>query len=87
MSYDNLTIFQWASRFSAIIKEETDVQNKDLMHEYLCDIMDDAQDFTWVSAKGTHAVLLCRMEENKVSWAQTEKIDPIKRLHPPKVTQ
>ena len=87
VSYNNLTIFQWISSFSAIIKEETNVKNKDLMLEYLCDIMDDAQDFGWASAKGAHAVLLCRMEESKVSWAQTEKNDRIRRSHAQKVTQ
>ena len=55
------------------------------MLEYLSDIMDDAQDFGWFTAKGAHAVLLCCMEENKVNWLQTEKIDRIRRAHAQKV--
>ena len=28
--------------------------------------MDDASDFSWISAKASHAVLLCRMEQGEV---------------------
>ena len=47
--------------------------------------MEDAQDFGWASAKGAHALLLCRMEEGKVEWHMTEKIDCIRRAHAQKV--
>ena len=47
--------------------------------------MDDAQDFGWPSAKDAHAVILCRMEEGKVNWSMTEKIDRIRRAHAQKV--
>ena len=46
-----MTIFQSISGFSAIIKEETNVKTKDLMLEYLSDIMDNAQDFGWLQHK------------------------------------
>ena len=29
--------------------------------------MEDTSDFSWVSAKASHAVLLCKMEEGKLS--------------------
>ena len=51
----------------------------------MSELMEDAQDFGWASAKGAHAVLLCRMEEGKVNWAKTEKIDRIRRAHAQKV--
>ena len=35
--------------------------------------------------KGAHALLLCRMEEGKVDWHMTEKIDRIRRAHAQKV--
>ena len=34
--------------------------------------MDNAQHFGWSAAKGSHAVLLCHMKENKVDWKQTK---------------
>ena len=43
--------------------------------------MEDANDFSWQSAKASHAVLLCRMEEEKVEWSETTKIDTISRAH------
>ena len=58
---------QWVSGFIAIIREESDLETKNQMLEYLSDLMEDSQDFGWQSAKAAHAVLLCKMEENKIS--------------------
>ena len=52
---------QWVVGFSTIIREETDLAAKNHMLEYLADIMEDSNDFGWQSAKGVHAVLLCKM--------------------------
>ena len=43
--------------------------------------MEDSYDFGWQSAKAVHAVLLCKIEENKISWNKTTKIDRIRRVH------
>ena len=71
--------------FCSIIKDENDVATKNVTLEYMSELMEDAQDFGWASTKGAHAVLLCRMEEGKVNWAKTEKIDRIRRAHAQKV--
>ena len=55
------------------------------MLEYMFELMEDAQHFGLSSAKGAHAVLLFRMEEGKVNWNMTEKIDRIRRAHVQKV--
>ena len=73
------------SGFSVIVRDESDMSTKTQMLDYLCELMDDAQDFGWSAAKGVHAVLLCCMEENKVAWHQTEKVDCIRRSHAQKV--
>ena len=39
--------------------------------------MEDANDFSWQAAKASHAVMLCRMEEGKVEWHETHKLDRI----------
>ena len=85
VTYDSLSTFQWVSGFCAKIRDESNVVTKNSMLEYLSELMEDAQDFGWTSAKGAHAVLLCRMEEGKVNWANTEKIDRIRRAHAQKV--
>ena len=51
------------------------------MLSYLCDLMEDANDFSWASAKASHAVLLCEMERGTLEWANTERIDRIRRAH------
>ena len=85
VTYDSLSTFQWVSGFCAIIKDEKNVNIKNQMLDYMSELMEDAQDFGWSSAKGAHAVLLCRMEEGKVNWNMTEKIDRIRRAHAQKV--
>ena len=83
--YDNLSTFQWMSGFCSIIKEECDVKVKNAMLDYITDIMEDTQDFGWRSAKGAHALILCRMEEGKVNWLISEKLDRLRRAHAKKI--
>ena len=84
-SYDSLSIFQWVTGFTRIIQDEKNVEIKDKMLEYMADLMEDAQDFSWASAKACHAVVLCRMEEGKVVWSDTERIDRVRRSYAQKV--
>ena len=52
------------------------------MLDYLINLLEDANDFSWATAKASHVVLLCRMEQGEVkSWSQVEKIDRICRAH------
>ena len=51
VTYDSLSTFHWVSGFCAIIKDEGDVNTKNSMLEYLSELMEDAQDFGWTSAK------------------------------------
>ena len=81
MSYDNLCWCQWVSGFGMIAREEYNIQTKNAMLDYLSEIMKDVNDFSWQSAKASHAVLLCRMEEGKVEWSDTIKIDRIRHAH------
>ena len=82
VSYDNLSISQWVSGFASIIRDEKDPNVKQCMLDYLTEIMDDSHDFGWKTAKGAHAVLLSRMEEGRVTWQDTDKIDRIRRACP-----
>ena len=45
VSYDSLSVFHWVSGFSAIVRDESDMSTKTQMLDYLCELMDDAQDF------------------------------------------
>ena len=51
-------------------------ETKDCMLDYLIALLDDTNDFSWQSAMASHAVLLCQMEQGKISsWSETEKIE------------
>ena len=52
---------------------------------YVTDLMEDAQDFGWPSAKGAHALILCRMEEGKVNWLMSDKLDRLRRVYAQKI--
>ena len=84
-SYDNLSMFQWVAGFCQIIREQNDPIVKNQMLDYMADLMGDSHDFGWQVAKGCHAVLLVKMEEGKVVWGDTNKIDRIRRAHAQKV--
>ena len=85
VSYDSLSISQWVSGFATIIHDEKNLQTKQNMLECLAELMEDSHDFGWSAAKGAHAVLLCKMEEGRVNWGDTHKIDRIRRAHAQKV--
>ena len=54
------------------------MQIKEHMLDYVINLLEDANDFSWASAKASHAILLCRMEQVEVvGWSDVEKIDRI----------
>ena len=77
LPYDNLIWSQWMTDFVMIAREEQNIDTKNAMFDYLSQLMEDVNDFSWQSAKGSHVVLLCRME-GKVEWSETSKIDRIR---------
>ena len=74
VTYNQLSPIQWMAGFCHTIREESDMAIKEHMLDYVIDLLDDATDFSWASAKASHAVLLCRMEQGEIkSWSETEK--------------
>ena len=70
------------SGFCRAMREEQNQAIKDCMLHYVINLLDDAQDFSWSSAKASHAVLLCRMEQGEIGgWSEVEKIDRVRRAH------
>ena len=42
-------------------------------------LLDGTNDFSWQSAKASHAALLCRMKQREISdWSQTNTIDRVR---------
>ena len=63
-----MTITQWVSDFVYCMQEEKSEQSRTCMLDYLGNIMEDASDFSWDSAKAYHAVVLTSMEADRLSW-------------------
>ena len=56
------------------------------MLDYMIALMDDANNFSWSSAKTSHAVLLCCMEQGEVkNFADTMAIEHIQRANAQKL--
>ena len=51
------------------------------MLDYFGNLMEDASDFSWDSAKACHAILLTNKEADRISWNETEKLHRIRRAH------
>ena len=66
---------------------EENLQNRDFMLHFVINIMEEAMDFSWSTAKASHAVLLCNMEQGEIEcWHQVEKIDRVRHCHTPRHT-
>ena len=73
---------QWMAGFYGAMREESNQSSKEAMLDYLIYLLDDANDFLWASAKASHAVLLCRMEQGEIKdYTQTEQLDRLRRAH------
>ena len=82
VSYDQLNVTQWVAGFGRTIREELDPELKAHMLDYMIALMDDVNDFSWGSAKASHAVLLCHMEQGEVkNFADTVAIECIRRAN------
>ena len=56
------------------------MQIKEHMLDYVFNLLRDVNDFSWASAKASHAVLQCRTEQGGVvGLSDVEKIDCIRQ--------
>ena len=82
VTYNQLSPVQWMAGFCRTIREESDMAIHEHMLDYVIDLLDVTTDFSWASAKASHAVLLCRMEQGEIkSWSETQKIDRVRRAY------
>ena len=82
VTYDQLTMGQWMAGFCRAMREETDQNSKSAMLDYLISLLDDSNDFSWSSAKASHAGLLCLMEQGEIKdFTETDKIGRVRRVH------
>ena len=80
-TYEQLTLPQWLLGFLRIRQEEQDPQVKEHMIEYLTELAQDACDYSWDAAKGAHSVLLHRMGDGVLNWANLKDIQKIRKRY------
>ena len=78
-TYDQLTTCQWMLGFLRIRQEEQDPLVKENMVEYLTELLQDACDYSSKAAKGTHSVLLHRMQDGVVPWHNLKDVNKIRK--------
>ena len=82
-----MTMGQWMACFCRAMREETDQNYKNTLLDFLISLLDDSNSFSWSSAKASHTVLLCRMEQGEVKdLLKLVKFDRIRRAHAPRHT-
>ena len=73
-----MLVTQWVAGFGLTMRDEPNPEVKQNMFDYMISLMGDANDFSWISTKASHAVLLCYMEQGEViSYSDTMAIDRI----------
>ena len=80
-TYEQLTLPQWLLGFLRIRQEEQDPQIKENMIEYLTELAQDACDYSWDAAKGAHSILLHRMGDGVLNWANLKDIQKIRKRY------
>ena len=81
LTFEQLTLPQWLLGFLRIRQEEQDPQVKENMIEYLTELAQDACDYSWDAAKGAHSVLLHRMGDGVLNWANLKDIQKIRKRY------
>ena len=82
VTYDQLNVIQWVAGFDRTMRDESAPVLRKHMLEYLISIMDNVNNFAWTSAKASHAVLLCCMEQVEVKdYSDTLGTDRIRRAN------
>ena len=64
VQYDNLTVTQWVAGFCHIMTEESNVENKEHMLDYLIQLLEDANVFSWDAAKAMLSYFLYASQKN-----------------------
>ncbi len=78
--YDELSTDQFVYGYlHNMARESTTVKANMLRH--LQELMQDAMDYSWETARSYHKLLLQQMEKDVLSWSDTDQIQEFRRIH------
>ena len=81
VQYDELSPLQFVIGFLKSVQFEPSPVVRDCMIEYLVKLSQDAVDVSWPIARGANAVVYSQLEQNRVSWSNSEEIDRLRMLY------
>ena len=82
-AYQGLDVFQFVTGFASQIRDESDVDFKNNMLQYLAELFEDA---SWLSAKYSHQQVCCKMEEGRLEWDDMPGLDRCRRSYAQRAT-
>ena len=65
VTYDQMSTVQWMIGFCRTMRDQNYLKLREFMLAYLINLLGDANDLYWGTAKANHALLLCRVEQGK----------------------
>ena len=78
-TYEDINIYQWVQGFARCILEEKDQSTRTIMLQYQSNLMQDALELSWPTAKRAHAAVLTEVERGQVTWRDQIGIDRIQQ--------
>ena len=78
-TYEDISVFQWVQGFARCVLEETDPKVRAFMLSYQGNLMQDALELNWSTAKRAHAAVLMEIERGQVNWQDQVGIDRIRQ--------
>ena len=80
-SYQGLNECQWFLGFLHMRQDESDINKGENMIDYVTELMQDAVDYSWEAAKGSHFVLHTKLAEGNINWGEIEKIHKMRERY------
>jgi len=77
--YDDLSVPEFIMGYMTILLDSPDINRDMLMH--LRDVMTDTVDYSWDSARNSHAVLLQQMEQGRITWQDRTQVQEVRRRY------
>ncbi len=73
--FDKITVSELVLGFMRQCKDDKFKKDKDIMHDYLIDLMEDHTDWpdSWENIRSFHSVFLAMVESGEATWTDTSK--------------
>ena len=81
VTYEQLTQSQFVLGFLRSVQGEVNPYIRSNMIDYLTELFQNVCDFGWQAAKGAHLVVMTKMEDGLVTWADLKKVNKIRKTY------